>query len=150
PVSGGRDWDAIMAEMKRSGFADIKPSFEGEAGKMLKDTLINEKDFKETVIYHIAAAAKDLQKMPLNCVRGVSMQGCQIFITNLGLIGVATGQSELQHMNSRRTLTYTNAFRAMWSDTERMELELDPIGEKFSMRLFGPENKLCGLKFSCT
>ncbi|HLX62798.1 MAG TPA: DnaJ domain-containing protein [Planctomycetota bacterium] len=149
PASGG-DWDAIMAEMKRSGFADIKPSFDGEAGKMLKDTLINDKDFKEIVIHQVSGTVNDLTKLPLNCVRGVSSGGCTVYVTNFGVVGIVTGQSEIRHLNSTRTLTYTNVFRAMWSDTERMELELDPVGEKFSMRLFGPENKLSGLRFQCT
>lgn len=148
---GPRDHNAISSEVAALGFAQAVTHLPEEFAEIINSMLFSKDPAsQERAISSFRITGHALRSMPVNCSRGTSDAECYAVVTNLGLVGAVRGESSAQEGNTRYTMKYTNGFRLSWSETTRMDLELDPVSGWFAATFYGHENRLSGMRLQCT
>ena len=147
---GPRNQSSISAEVASLGFAETVSNLPAQFLEIVNGMLFDkDPSFRERPISSFKVVGHSLKSMPLNCIRGVGVGECYAVITNLGLVGAVSGEPEARSGNTRYTMKYTNGFRLNWIETQRMDLELDPMARSFAVTFYGHENRLSGVRFQC-
>lgn len=148
---GPRDHTAISSEVAALGFAKTVAHLPTEFAEIINSMLFSkDPSTQERAISSFRITAHRLRAMPVASSRGTNDGECYAVVTNLGLVGAVQGEAEVREGNTRYTMKYTNGFRVSWSETTRMDLELDPVAGSFGVTFYGHENRLSGMKLHCT